>query len=202
MTPDVVTPGAGRPIPGGPGVGAPVPGGQGVIAPAGAALVVALLAAAVPLVALASERFGGLAPCALCLWQRWPYWAAVALALAAAGLRSRALLGLAGVAVLVSAGLGALHLGVEQGWWPSPLPACAAPASMGSGSVDDMLRSLAARPAKPCDAPAYLVPGLPVSMAAMNVIYGLLVSALALRWARRTGGRRTAGPPPDGPAPA
>ncbi len=153
-----------------------------------AALAVAAFAAAAPLLALATERFGGLAPCALCLWQRWPYWAAAVLALAAAGLRSRALLASAGMAALASAGLGGLHVGVEQGWWPSPLPGCAAPAALGGGSVEEMLRGLAARPAKPCDAPAYLVAGLPVSMAAMNVVYGLALGALALGWARRRPG--------------
>ena len=157
-------------------------------APRRAALLVAGLTAAAPLAALASERFGGLAPCALCLWQRWPYWAAAVLALGAAALRWRALLALAGLAALASAGLGALHFGVEQGWWPSPLPGCAAPTALGGGSVEEMLRGLAARPAKPCDAPAFLLPGLPVSMAAMNVVYGLALGALALRWARRRAG--------------
>nr|ADO19321.1 hypothetical protein Nfla_10002 [Nostoc flagelliforme str. Sunitezuoqi] len=151
------------------------------------ALVVATLAAAAPLAALASERFLGFAPCALCLWQRWPYWAAVGIALAAAGLRSRALLGLAAAAVLVSGGIAALHVGVEQGWWPSPLPACAAATSAGAGgSVDDLLRSLAPRPNKPCDAPAYPVPGLPLSFAALNLLYALALGGAALHAAART----------------
>ncbi|UFN50159.1 disulfide bond formation protein B [Roseomonas sp. OT10] len=153
-----------------------------------AALALALLAAAAPLLAMASEGWLGLAPCALCLWQRWPYWLAVALALAAAALRSRALLALAGVAVLASAAIAGLHVGVEQHWWPSPLPSCAAPVSTGGGTVDDLMRSLAAKPAKPCDAPAFLIPGLPVSMAAMNLVYALALGGWAL-WAARRGGR-------------
>ena len=149
------------------------------------ALSLALLAAAAPLLARASETVLGLAPCELCLWQRWPYWAAMALALAAAALRSRALLALAGLAVLASAAVAGLHVGVEQGWWPSPLPACAAPVSAGGGSVDDLMRSLAAKPNKPCDAPTYLIPGLPLSMAAMNLLYALGLGGWALRAARR-----------------
>ncbi|MFC0386758.1 disulfide bond formation protein B [Muricoccus vinaceus] len=149
------------------------------------ATIAALLAAAAPLVALASERFGEMAPCALCLWQRWPYWVAVVLAALAAGLRSRALLSLAGAAVLVSGAIAGLHVGVEQGWWPSPLPSCAAPTAGTGMSVDDLMRSLAARPAKPCDAAAYLIPGLAVSMAAMNLIYALVLGGLALNWARK-----------------
>ena len=93
-------------------------------------LMVAGLAAAAPLIALGTERWPGLAPCALCLWQRWPYWVAATLAVAAAFLPERLrpwLLRAAGVAVLVSGAIAVLHVGVEQGWWPSPLPACQAP---------------------------------------------------------------------------
>jgi disulfide bond formation protein DsbB len=150
-------------------------------------LILAALAAAAPLFARASEGIWGLAPCELCLWQRWPYWAAAALALAAALLpRGRRALGLlAALAVLASGAVGAFHVGVEQGWWPSPLPGCQAPRAAGSGSIDDMLRGLQAAPSKPCDAPTYLVPGLPVSMAAMNIVYALGLSALGLISLRR-----------------
>jgi disulfide bond formation protein DsbB len=149
------------------------------------AAVVAMLAAAAPLAALASETLLRMAPCALCLWQRWPYWVAVALAALAAGLRSRALLALAGVAVLASGAIAGLHVGVEQGWWPSPLASCAAPSAGAAASVDDLMRGLAPRPDKPCDAPAFLIPGLPVSMAAMNLAYALVLGGLALNWSRR-----------------
>ncbi len=150
-----------------------------------AALVVAALAVAAPLLALGSERFLGLVPCALCLWQRWPYWVAAAIALLAAGLRSRGMLAVAALAFLAAAGLAGLHVGVEGGWWPSPLPACAAPAVTGAATVEELMRNLAPAPSKPCDAPTHLIPGLPVSMAAMNGIYALLLTALALAWARR-----------------
>lgn len=153
-----------------------------------AALLLAALAAAAPLLALASERLLGLAPCALCLWQRWPYWVAAVVALLAAGLRSRPLLGVAGVVVLGSAAVAGVHVGVEQGWWPSPLPACAAPAVTGAATVEDLMRGLAAAPAKPCDAPTYLVPGVPLSMAAMNGIYAVALAGLALTWVRRRTG--------------
>jgi hypothetical protein len=33
------------------------------------------------------------------------------------------------------------------------------------------------RPSKPCDAPTFLVPGLPLSMAAMNLLYALVFAA-------------------------
>ena len=154
------------------------------------ALLIALLAAAAPLFARASEDIWGLAPCELCLWQRWPYWVAAGLALLAAVLprARRPLLGLAAVAVLASGAVGAFHAGVEWGWWPSPLAGCQAPsAAGGGGSVDDLMRSLAPAPTKPCDAPTYLAPGLPLSMAAMNLLYALGLAGIALIWLRRGG---------------
>jgi disulfide bond formation protein DsbB len=149
-------------------------------------LILAALSAAAPLFARASEDLFGLAPCELCLWQRWPYWVAAGLALGAAlWPRGRRWLGpLALLAVLASGAIGVFHVGVEQGWWPSPLAGCQVPQSTG-GSVEDMLRSLQAAPSKPCGAPAYLIPGLPVSMAAMNILYALGLSVLGLIWMRR-----------------
>ena len=128
--------------------------------------------------ALALEWWGGLVPCALCLWERWPNRVLIALALLALALprrAARAVLGLAAVAALAGAGLGATHVGVEQGWWPSPLPECAAP-NLGGGTVAERLARMPALPAKPCDAPTYLVPGLPVSMAGMNLALSLGLS--------------------------
>lgn len=152
-----------------------------------ATLALALAAAAAPLFARASEGIWGIAPCELCTWQRVPYWVAAALALAAAlwpGAR-RPLVLLAILAVLASGAIAGFHVGVEQGWWPSPLAGCQAPRSTGGASVDDLMRSLAAAPSKPCDAPTYLVPGLPISMAGMNLLYALGLSALAAIWMRR-----------------
>ncbi len=151
------------------------------------AILVALLAAAAPLFARASESLWGLAPCELCLWQRAPYWGALGLALGAAALprARRPLLLAAGLAALASAGIAAFHLGVEWRWWPSPLAGCQAPRVDAAQSLDDMMAALRPLPTKPCDEPAFLIPGLPLSMAGMNLIYGLAVAALAVRLARK-----------------
>ena len=157
------------------------------------ALLLALLAAAAPAFARLSEDLWGLAPCALCLWQRWPYWAAAGFALAAAALprARRPLLALAGTAVLASGAMAAFHLGVEAGWWPSPLAGCQAAARLpAGGGIEDLMRSLPAAPSKPCDAPTFLVPGLPLSMAGMNLLYALGLGAFVLIWAARGATRR------------
>lgn len=152
------------------------------------ALLIAILAAGAPLFAQATETWWGLAPCALCLWQRWPYWVAAVFALLAAfmpGRGRRGLLMLAGLAALVSGGIGVLHVGVEWGWWPSPLPGCQAPTARPGASIEHMLRSMPAAPTKPCDAPTYLIPGLPITMAGMNFLYAAALGGLALVLARR-----------------
>ena len=141
----------------------------------GIALLSALAAAFALGLALASERWEGLVPCALCLLERWPYRVAIALGLLACVVPhrwARMLLVLVVLSMLVGTALAVVHVGVEQRWWPSPLPECAAPSFTG-GTIAERLAQMPARPAKPCEDPAYLIPGLPISVAAMNLLYAL-----------------------------
>jgi disulfide bond formation protein DsbB len=143
-------------------------------------LTAAVAAAAALGIATGSETWGGLVPCALCLVERWPYRVAIVLGLAAAVLPrspARVAMALLALAVLTGAVFAAIHVGVEFHWWPSPLPECAAPVVKGGSFAD-----LPALPSKPCDDPTYLVPGLPLSMAAMNLIFASLFT-LAAAWA-------------------
>ncbi|MEJ1975038.1 MAG: disulfide bond formation protein B [Acetobacteraceae bacterium] len=150
-----------------------------------------VLALAALAVALGSERFGGLVPCALCLVERWPYRVAAVLGVAALAVPSawrvprQVLLWLVVVSMVASVAAAVVHVGVEQGRWPSPLPECAAP-SFGGGSIAERLARMPARPSKPCDAPTFLLPGIPISMAGLNlllsvVLGGFLVISLAKR---------------------
>ncbi len=124
------------------------------------------------LTAILSESVLGLVPCALCLLERWPYRLAILFgALALASPRgARFFVALTALAMLGAAVLGGVHVGVEQGVWPSPLPECAAP-SLGSGTMAERLARMPAKPAKPCDEPTFLIPGVPLSMAAMNLSF-------------------------------
>jgi disulfide bond formation protein DsbB len=143
--------------------------------------------------ALASEYWGGLVPCALCLLERWPYRVAIVLALVAIVVPrgiARLLLLLVLVSMLAAAAFAVVHVGVELHYWPSPLPECAAPRFSG-GTIAERLAQLPARPAKPCEDATYLIPGLPISMAAMNFLYALAFAIVlgGFLWLER---RRTA----------
>jgi disulfide bond formation protein DsbB len=145
----------------------------------------AAIAAALALgIAVASERWGGLVPCALCLVERWPYRVAIVLGLAAAALppkAARAALAFLALTVLVGAVFAAIHVGVEFRWWKSPLPECAAP-TFGGGSIAERLARMPSAPAKPCDDPTWLIPGVPLSMAEMNLIFAGLFT-VSVVWA-------------------
>ena len=65
---------------------------------------------------------GGLYPCEMCYWQRWPHGAAILLALGAILIplespRTRPLVLLAALAIAISGAIGVYHAGVEVGWW-------------------------------------------------------------------------------------
>jgi disulfide bond formation protein DsbB len=144
------------------------------------ALLAAIGAGVALAVAWLAQAWVGLAPCALCLVERWPYRVVIVLSLLAIVLPqgvARALLWIAVLAVLADVAIAVVHVGVEQHAWPSPLPGCAAPAFRG-GSIAEMLKSMPVRPAKPCDSPSFLIPGLALSMAVMNLVFGVAFAAL------------------------
>ncbi len=129
-------------------------------------------------VAFASEWWGGLVPCALCLWERWPYRVAIAVGLVVTVVPrtwGKPALALLALVFLAGAAVALVHVGVELKWWKSPLPECAAPVFSG-GSIADRLKAMPFLPAKPCDDPTYLIPFLPVSMAQLNVLCALVLA--------------------------
>jgi disulfide bond formation protein DsbB len=132
-----------------------------------------LLGSIAPLaIALASQYFGGLQPCELCIWQRWGYGAAILLALLTLLLPRRirawgALL--TSLALLAVAGISLFHVGVEQHWWQG-LAACSSTIDF-SQSVTDLEQQLMATPVIPCDRPAWTMLG--ISMAGYDFAYAL-----------------------------
>jgi disulfide bond formation protein DsbB len=127
--------------------------------------------------ALAFQYVGGLAPCHLCILQRWPHGIALGLGLILLAWPRRALALLAGLAVLVGAGIAVYHVGIEQAWWPGP-STCTAP-EPGSMSPDELLDQILATPVVLCDEIAWSLWG--ISMAGWNAILSL---GLAWLWFR------------------
>ncbi len=122
------------------------------------------------------QYIGGLAPCQLCLWQRWPHAAAVLIGVLALWRGGRVWHLLGALAALATAAIGLFHVGVEQKWWEG-LASCTVSAMEGV-SVADLLNTeiVVAAPVR-CDAIAWAMMG--VSMAGWNAILSL---ALAVIW--------------------
>ncbi|HVQ09238.1 MAG TPA: disulfide bond formation protein B [Allosphingosinicella sp.] len=150
--------------------------------PLGLAKALALLVPAALLGgAFAFQYWGGLAPCEMCWWQRYPHMAALAFALAAllAGRlpdRGRSLVWLAALAIAVSGGLGVYHAGVELDLWEG-LTQCSQTAT--GGSAADLLDTIVAQPLVRCDEVQWSLLG--ISMAGWNAILSL-ASALVILW--------------------
>lgn len=136
--------------------------------------------AALLLGALAFQYVGGLSPCEMCIWQRYPHAAAVILGVLAllmpAVARPIAFLGV--LATLSTAGIGLFHAGVEQGWWEG-VTACAAGGDITTMSADDLLAQIMEAPLVRCDKIAWSLWGL--SMAAWNAVLSLILAVLWVR---------------------
>ena len=123
--------------------------------------------------ALLSQYVGGLYPCEMCYWQRWPHGAAILLALGAIfapinAPRTRTLVLLAALAIAVSGAIGVFHAGVELGYWKG-ITLCTA---TGATSLEDILKVPLVR----CDQVQWSLLG--ISMAGWNAIISLGGAAL------------------------
>src|SRR5271155_819469 len=102
--------------------------------------------------ALLSQSWGGLAPCELCLLQRWPWGVAIALAVGALIGGSRRALPWVALLLAIIFGVGALfafyHVGVEQHWFAGP-SACTA--GGGATTLEEMKRQILGTAPVLCD---------------------------------------------------
>jgi disulfide bond formation protein DsbB len=149
------------------------------------ALFVGGASAALLLGALAFQYVGGLAPCEMCIWQRWPHGVAILLGLGGGLLgwarvlpeRSVRAIALVAIAAIAVSGLiGIFHAGVEWKLWPGPA------ACTGFGYVpgaDDFNVFKVVR----CDEAQWRLFG--ISLAGYNAVFSLGVAALGLGVLRR-----------------
>jgi disulfide bond formation protein DsbB len=138
--------------------------------------------------ALGSQYIGGLHPCEMCVWQRWPHAVAIVLALLAftapaQSTRSRTLTLLAALAIAVSGCIGVYHAGVEAKIFEG-FTQCTA---TGKGlSQAELLKEISHATLWRCDEVQFRFLG--ISMAGWNAILSLggaaLIVILALRGKR------------------
>ncbi|RZM30822.1 MAG: disulfide bond formation protein B [Sphingomonas sp.] len=130
--------------------------------------------------ALASQYIGGLYPCELCWFQRYPHIVALVLAVLAFVVPGRGtqrlLVVLAAVAVLVSGAIGVFHAGVEYHWWQG-FTECT---STMTGPVT--LESIMKAPIVRCDVAQWTLGG--ISLAGFNAVFSI-AGAIAIFWALR-----------------
>lgn len=118
----------------------------------------------------------GMAPCQLCLWQRWPHMAAVGFGALLWFVPAPVLAAFGALAAATSGGIGAYHTGVERGFLPGPT-ACSGGANLLEQNIDDILNLNQVARVVRCDEVPWEMLGL--SMASWNA---LLSFALAGMW--------------------
>ena len=149
-----------------------------------------LLAATTTIVAAwAFQLLGGYVPCPLCLQQRWPYYIALMLGVlmllfGSSQRRHRAALYVIALLMLIGAGMGAYHAGVEWKFWPGP-SACATGGGLSGGLPD-----LATARVIACDEAQWRFLGL--SFAGWNVVISLALAGFAAWSAKRSYGSSSA----------
>jgi len=127
--------------------------------------------------ALWFQYVGGLMPCSLCLWQRWPHIIIVLLAVIALFARMpRLVLSAIAITGAISVILAAYHAGVEWQLWSGP-GGCTATLT-NSGDLTSLTDSLLSTPVVRCDEVAWSFLGL--SMAGWNSLFSLDICLIAL----------------------
>jgi len=142
------------------------------------------------------QLIGGLQPCTLCLYQRWPYWIVIIIAaftvVAARQIGPRGLAMFALICALVfsvGAGFAGFHTGVEQSWWKG-LESC------GGGNLNDSNLSLAELKVQLMATPVVRCGDVPwslfgISLAGYNFLVSLVFTAASL-WAAQAFWRKAA----------
>ena len=139
--------------------------------------------------ALGSQYLGGLHPCEMCYWQRWPHGVAMGLAVIAftapVGSRNcRVATLLAALAIATSGAIGVYHAGVEAKIFEG-FTQCTATVHPGISNAE-LLQQLVHAPIVRCDEVQFRFLG--ISMAGWNAILSLggaaLIVALVLRGKR------------------
>jgi disulfide bond formation protein DsbB len=139
--------------------------------------------------ALGFEHIGGYIPCALCLLERDPYYYGVPIGILAVGAATlslpvwvvRLLLVIIGIMMLIGAGMGVYHSGVEWGFWAGPT-ACGGSSAVTS-NAGNLLGDLNTVHGPSCADASLRVLGL--SFAGWNVVASIFLAAVAFVGAKK-----------------
>lgn len=145
------------------------------------------LVLAVPSMLLAGaylSQYGfDLYPCEMCWWQRYPHFAALALALVSLlAAPKRLWIALAAGGILTSGLIGLFHAGVEYGWWEG-VTSCAAIPQTGEGQ--SALDAIMNAPVVRCDEAPWTLFG--ISLAGFNFLISTVTSLFVFNLLRREG---------------
>ena len=139
------------------------------------------------------QYVGGLAPCVLCIYERYPYGAAIALSLVAlllSNARWRGIaLALCALAFVIDAGIGVFHVGVEQHWWEGTAACTGSVADGSATSLEALRRKILSNGVARCDRIPWSLFG--ISLAGYNVLISLALASFAAwaAWSARNGRR-------------
>lgn len=134
--------------------------------------------------AFASQIFGGLPPCELCWWQRYPYFGAMAVALIGTAVKAipeKFVLLLLALIFLGDAGIAGFHVGVEQRWWEG-LQTCSGFVEY-TDNINEALDAIMNAPIVRCDEIAWSLFG--ISMAGYNMVAALALAVFCLKKASK-----------------
>ena len=118
----------------------------------------------------------GYPPCAMCLWQRWPHFAAIAIGVIAWKVRSVLLPILGALAAATTSAIGVYHTGVERDWWEGPTSCTGTGGGLDGLTGADLLTVTGPRVVM-CDQVSWELFGL--SMASWNALFS---AGLVLIW--------------------
>jgi len=141
---------------------------------------VLVVSAAVLGAALLSQYWGGLAPCELCLAERWPWAVAIVIAFVATMVGRRPALPwvalLLGLVFAVGSALAFYHVGVERHWFAGPSACTAAPGA--ATTVAALKAQLLQQQPVRCDEPAWSLWG--ISLAGWNLVASIAMAGVCL----------------------
>ena len=138
----------------------------------------------------------GYAPCAMCIWQRYPHAVAIGAGVfLAIGLAPLLFLAVGAVSAATTAAIGVYHTGVERDWWQGPTSCTGSGLDLSNMTGSDLLPSASSGPSNlvMCDEVAWEF--LTLSMASWNALWSAVLAGIwVLAIVRAIAHRRSAVP--------